>query len=70
MLTGNRNHKPVGPGKHFEMLTIMNKVRINTGKARNSREIWKKLNSLYDLEMLEETELFDYQTKNKKIFRN
>uniref|UniRef100_A0A1B6EM04 Chromatin modification-related protein EAF7 n=1 Tax=Cuerna arida TaxID=1464854 RepID=A0A1B6EM04_9HEMI len=48
--------KPVGPNKHFRMLLIQDRLSSAMNKRISSLAIWKKLNTLYDLEALDEAE--------------
>ncbi|XP_046684475.1 chromatin modification-related protein EAF7 [Homalodisca vitripennis] len=48
--------KPVGPNKHFRMLLIQDRLSSAMNKRVSSLAIWKKLNTLYDLEALDEAE--------------
>ncbi|KAL4710573.1 hypothetical protein ACJJTC_008975 [Scirpophaga incertulas] len=50
------NNKPVGINKHFHMARIYEKLRNSTTKRITTADIWKHLGTLYDLQMLEETE--------------
>lgn len=50
------NHKPVGINKHFHMACIWEKLSNSTNKEISTQDIWKHLESLYDLTLLEDTE--------------
>lgn len=50
------NHKPVGINKHFHMACIWDKLSNSITKEISTQDIWTKLNTLYDLAMLEDTE--------------
>lgn len=50
------NHKPVGINKHFHMACIWEKLSDSITKPISTHDIWKHLESLYDLNMLEDTE--------------
>ncbi|KAJ2941380.1 hypothetical protein O0L34_g3584 [Tuta absoluta] len=50
------NHKPVGINKHFQMACIWEKLSNSTTKEISTRDIWKHLETLYDLSMLDDTE--------------
>ena len=50
------NHKPVGINKHFHMACIWEKLSNSITKEISTQDIWKHIGSLYDLNMLEETE--------------
>ena len=45
---------------------LQNMVIFNMEKS----EIWKKLRTLYQLDMLEETEIFNFERQDKNYFRN
>jgi len=60
-----RGHKPIGIGKHFHMMCIMEKFRQSVGKPVDSSEIWCQLQELYALDLLEETEISPLQEKEK-----
>lgn len=50
------NHKPVGINKHFHMAGIWEKMSNSIAKEISTQDIWKHLESLYDLNLLEDTE--------------
>ncbi|XP_047035170.1 MRG/MORF4L-binding protein isoform X3 [Helicoverpa armigera] len=50
------NHKPVGINKHFHMACIWEKLSNSITKEISTQDIWKRLESLYDLNLLEDTE--------------
>uniref|UniRef100_A0A2A4JX29 MRG-binding protein n=1 Tax=Heliothis virescens TaxID=7102 RepID=A0A2A4JX29_HELVI len=50
------NHKPVGINKHFHMACIWEKLSNSITKEISTQDIWKRLESLYDLTLLEDTE--------------
>lgn len=50
------NHKPVGINKHFQMACIWEKLSNSITKEISTHDIWKHLDSLYDMAMLEDTE--------------
>ncbi|XP_060807185.1 MRG/MORF4L-binding protein isoform X2 [Amyelois transitella] len=50
------NHKPVGINKHFQMACIWEKLSNSITKEISTQDIWKHLESLYDLSMLDDTE--------------
>lgn len=50
------NHKPVGINKHFQMACIYEKLSNSITKEITTQDIWKHLNTLYDMNMLDETE--------------
>jgi len=63
-----RNHKPIGVSKNFQMLSIMHKIKISTGRPFTAEQIWNKLESLYQLDMLDETEILNFQLCEKTHF--
>lgn len=50
------NHKPVGINKHFHMACIWEKLSNSITKEISTHDIWKHLESLYDISMLDDTE--------------
>ncbi|XP_063542771.1 MRG/MORF4L-binding protein isoform X2 [Cydia strobilella] len=50
------NHKPVGINKHFQMACIWEKLSNSITKEISTQDIWKHLESLYDISMLDDTE--------------
>ncbi|KAI8432837.1 hypothetical protein MSG28_013770 [Choristoneura fumiferana] len=50
------NHKPVGINKHFQMACIWEKLTNSITKEISTQDIWKHLESLYDVSMLDDTE--------------
>lgn len=50
------NHKPVGINKHFQMACIQEKLSNSIAKEVSTQDIWKHLETLYDLSMLVDTE--------------
>lgn len=50
------NHKPVGINKHFHMACIWEKLSNSVTKEISTQDIWKHLEKLYDMSMLEDTE--------------
>ncbi|XP_068625060.1 MRG/MORF4L-binding protein isoform X3 [Battus philenor] len=50
------NHKPVGINKHFHMACIWEKLSNSITKEISTHDIWKHLEKLYDMSMLEDTE--------------
>lgn len=50
------NHKPVGINKHFHMACIWEKLSNSITKEISTQDIWKHLESLYDISMLDDTE--------------
>ncbi|XP_047540085.1 MRG/MORF4L-binding protein [Vanessa atalanta] len=50
------NHKPVGINKHFQMACIWEKLSNSITKEISTHDIWRHLDTLYDMTMLDETE--------------
>ncbi|CAG9792755.1 unnamed protein product [Diatraea saccharalis] len=50
------NHKPVGINKHFHMACIWEKLSNSITKEISTQDIWKHLETLYDISMLDDTE--------------
>jgi MRG-binding protein len=50
------NHKPVGINKHFHMACIWEKLSNSITKEVSTTDIWKHLETLYDVSMLDDTE--------------
>ncbi|KAG7300974.1 hypothetical protein JYU34_015334 [Plutella xylostella] len=50
------NHKPVGINRHFQMACIWEKLSNSINKEISTQDIWKHLESMYDLQMLYDTE--------------
>ncbi|XP_037298523.1 MRG/MORF4L-binding protein isoform X2 [Manduca sexta] len=50
------NHKPVGINKHFQMACICEKLSNSITKDISTKDIWKHLETLYDVSMLDDTE--------------
>ena len=60
-----------GPYNIFEtIISIMHKIKISTGRPFTAEQIWNKLESLYQLDMLDETEILNFQLCEKTHFRN
>ncbi|XP_064095092.1 MRG/MORF4L-binding protein-like [Macrobrachium nipponense] len=49
-------HKPVGVNKHFQMMFIHDKLSTSLNCELSSKTIWKKLETLYDLTALDESD--------------
>ena len=47
----------------------MHKIKISTGRPFTAEQIWNKLESLYQLDMLDETEILNFQLCEKKPFQ-
>ncbi|XP_026750488.2 MRG/MORF4L-binding protein [Galleria mellonella] len=50
------NHKPVGINKHFHMACIWEKLSNSITKEVSTQDIWKHLETLYDISLLDDTE--------------
>lgn len=46
--------RPVGKHKHFHVLTILQSIRQETGRNVTDQALWEKLQSLYDLDYLDD----------------
>ncbi|XP_041988307.1 MRG/MORF4L-binding protein [Aricia agestis] len=57
------NHKPVGINKHFQMACIWEKLSNSITKEISTHDIWKHLNTLYDMNMLDDTEPIPFPNK-------
>lgn len=49
-------HKPVGVNKHFQMMFIHDKLSSSLNCEMSTRTIWDKLETLYDLAALDESD--------------
>ncbi|XP_037791098.1 MRG/MORF4L-binding protein-like [Penaeus monodon] len=49
-------HKPVGVNKHFQMMIIHDKLSSSLNCELSTQTIWKKLETLYDLAALDESD--------------
>ncbi|KAL5481251.1 hypothetical protein EMCRGX_G021382 [Ephydatia muelleri] len=58
-------HKPVGINKHFHMACIQHRLQQLSGLSLTTQEIWKHLQTLYDLESLDEFENTGLQNEEK-----
>ena len=45
--------RPVGLHRHFHVLTIRNAILRDTGRSVSTDDLWRKLRSCYDLDILE-----------------
>ncbi|OCH89901.1 hypothetical protein OBBRIDRAFT_888069 [Obba rivulosa] len=52
--------RPVGIHRHFHVLTMCNDIQKQTGRVVSIGEIWHKLSTCYDLDMLENIEVDGY----------
>ncbi|KAB7497723.1 MRG/MORF4L-binding protein [Armadillidium nasatum] len=50
------NHKPIGINKHFQMMAIHDKFTSSLNCELSAKEIWKKLETYYDLQALDESD--------------
>jgi MRG-binding protein len=46
--------RPIGIHRHFHLLAIIDAIRRDTGVLVTSEQIWAKLNTLYDMDALED----------------
>jgi len=62
-----RGHKPAGVNKHFQMISIHE--RLSSGlKKLTSKDVWERLSSLYDLRALNESELVPFPNDAQNEF--
>lgn len=55
LLTAIINARPVGMGKHWAMVSILLYLEQILGEGRvTGEEVWNKLRTLYDLDLLDE----------------
>lgn len=55
LLTAIINARPVGMGKHWAMVSILLFLDQILGEGRvTGEEVWRKLRTLYDLDLLDE----------------
>ncbi|XP_048760133.1 MRG/MORF4L-binding protein-like isoform X2 [Ostrea edulis] len=62
-----RGHKPVGVNKHFQMLFIHEKLNSSSSRKISSKDIWEHLNSMYDLQALNESEIIPFPNKEAEF---
>ncbi|XP_022313566.1 uncharacterized protein LOC111118406 [Crassostrea virginica] len=58
-----RGHKPAGVNKHFQMLFIHEKINSSSSRKISAKDIWEHLNSMYDLQALNESEIIPFPNK-------
>ncbi|CAG5114598.1 unnamed protein product [Candidula unifasciata] len=58
-----RGHKPVGVNKHFQMISIHDRLS-SACKKITSDDVWNHLSTLYDLQALNESEIVPFPNKN------
>lgn len=58
-----RGHKPAGVNKHFQMLFIHEKINSSSSRKIAAKDIWDHLNSMYDLQALNESEIIPFPNK-------
>lgn len=46
--------RPVGANKHFHMIAMVQAIKQESGRLISPDDIWEKLRSLYNLELLDE----------------
>lgn len=56
LLHAMQNHKPIGLRRHFEMVLIEGELNKHSNYKLNNNNIWNYLNSLYNLNALNESE--------------
>lgn len=63
-------HKPVGPAKHFHMICILKKFSNSINKNVSSKAIWKKLETMYDMAALDESETLNLPQREFSLPRS
>jgi len=58
-----RNHKPVGVNRHFQMVYILDKLNGAVSRKISGKQTWKHLNTMYDLNALNDSEICPFPTK-------
>uniref|UniRef100_UPI00358F7C59 MRG/MORF4L-binding protein n=1 Tax=Myxine glutinosa TaxID=7769 RepID=UPI00358F7C59 len=53
-------HKPVGVNRHFHMICIRDKFSQNIGRQVPSKVLWDHLNTFYDIQALNESEVLPF----------
>ena len=53
------SHRPVGPTKHFEMISVLLSIKENAGKeyeaeSISGKDVWNKMNDFWDLPGIED----------------
>ncbi|KAH1000653.1 MRG/MORF4L-binding protein [Dendroctonus ponderosae] len=60
-------HKPVGVNKYFQMALICDKFADNLRKDVNPQKVWAHLETMYNLEALDENETIPFPNKEKEF---
>lgn len=58
-----RGHKPVGVNRHFNMVSIYEKLCNPNTKALTAQNVWEHLATMYDLQALNESEIIPFPNK-------
>ncbi|KAG8860916.1 hypothetical protein FRB96_003651 [Tulasnella sp. 330] len=58
--------RPVGKHKHFHVLTVLQSIRQETGRNVTANALWDKLDSLYNLEYLDDLDRSDDELEEKE----
>ncbi|GJQ80159.1 MrgBP [Trypoxylus dichotomus] len=61
-------HKPVGINKYFQMAFICDKFIDNINKEVHSEKIWEHLETMYNLEALDESESLPFPNDEKEFY--
>ncbi|KAI4469164.1 mrg-binding protein [Holotrichia oblita] len=61
-------HKPVGVNKYFQMAFICDKFIDNINKEVHSDKIWEHLETMYNLEALDESESLPFPNDEKEFY--
>ncbi|CAH8867791.1 unnamed protein product [Trichobilharzia szidati] len=67
LFQGLMKHKPVGVSRHFEMMCLCNYLNSVLRKPITPEAIWKKLDTLFNMEELHESEVNPFQGKTKEF---
>ncbi|CAH8821069.1 unnamed protein product [Trichobilharzia szidati] len=67
LFQGLIKHKPVGVFCHFEMMCLCNYMNSVLRKPVTPDDIWKKLDTLFNMEELHESEVNPFQGKTKEF---
>lgn len=60
-------HKPVGVNKYFQMACILEKFRNSVNKDVSSKVIWDHLDTMYDMQALDDTENLPFPNDEKEF---
>ncbi|XP_022686930.1 MRG/MORF4L-binding protein-like [Varroa jacobsoni] len=68
LLVAMVGYKPVGVGKHFQMLFIHDKFCRLVNKEMPTRVLWDRLDEMYDLEALDKSEIAPFPNSRVRDF--